>query len=68
MTVALSGEHLAFRDVAERFVAAEMPKEWARALEAARAIIRPSFGTNSPKAVFTGWEYPKNMAAPAATC
>ncbi|RYD54378.1 MAG: acyl-CoA dehydrogenase [Sphingomonadales bacterium] len=34
MTVELSGEHLAFREMVERFVAAEMPKDWARELEA----------------------------------
>lgn len=34
MSVGLSEDHRAFRDMVERFVAAEMPKDWARALEA----------------------------------
>jgi alkylation response protein AidB-like acyl-CoA dehydrogenase len=34
MTTVLADEHRAYRDVVERFVAAEMPKEWARKLEA----------------------------------
>ncbi len=34
MAVELSEEHRAFREMVERFVAAEMPKDWARALEA----------------------------------
>jgi alkylation response protein AidB-like acyl-CoA dehydrogenase len=34
MNFELSEEHRAFRDVVERFVAAEMPKSWARELEA----------------------------------
>jgi hypothetical protein len=29
MSLELSDEHLAFRDMAEWFVAAEMPKDWA---------------------------------------
>lgn len=33
MDLHLSEEHRAFRDMAERFVAAEMPKDWARELE-----------------------------------
>ena len=33
MDLDLSDEHRAFRDMAERFVAAEMPKDWARDLE-----------------------------------
>ena len=33
MGLELSEEHCAFRDMAERFVAAEMPKDWARELE-----------------------------------
>lgn len=33
MTIGFSEEHLAFRDMVERFVAAEMPKDWARGLE-----------------------------------
>jgi alkylation response protein AidB-like acyl-CoA dehydrogenase len=34
MDLELSEEHRAFRDMVERFVAAEMPKDWARELEA----------------------------------
>jgi acyl-CoA dehydrogenase len=33
MNFELSDEHAAFRDMVEKFVAAEMPKEWARNLE-----------------------------------
>src|SRR5262245_20356098 len=33
MEFALSEEHRAFRDMVQRFVAAEMPKDWARELE-----------------------------------
>lgn len=33
MSLQLTEEHLAFRDMVERFVASEMPKEWARNLE-----------------------------------
>jgi acyl-CoA dehydrogenase len=33
MEIELSEEHVAFRDMVERFVAAEMPKDWARELE-----------------------------------
>jgi acyl-CoA dehydrogenase len=33
MNLELSDEHAAFRDMVEKFVAAEMPKEWARNLE-----------------------------------
>ena len=33
MELALSEEHRAFRDMVERFVEAEMPKDWARELE-----------------------------------
>lgn len=34
MDMELSEEHRAFRDMVERYVAAEMPKDWARELEA----------------------------------
>src|ERR1700733_5063008 len=33
MNMELSEEHRAFRDMVERYVAAEMPKDWARNLE-----------------------------------